>query len=56
MHVYKGAKFWKDAAVKYLSRNVLKTDVSSPSLYLMLAFGGLLISSALAFGYMKKTN
>ena len=67
MHVYKGAEFWGDAALKYLERNVL--NVNGEAKYSsffskwwntpkygfgILAFGGVFLSSILALFYMKK--
>ena len=65
MYVYKGAEFWKDAAVTYLQKNVLKIDKGGksskwwPSLPLsspakILTTGTLIIGAALAVLYIKK--
>ena len=62
MHIYKGAEFWKDAAVKYLDRNVLNVNGGSflskwwqkPKYgFEIFAFSGVVLTSILAFFYIK---
>ena len=67
MYVYKGAEFWKDAALTYLRKNVLQIDkdlksnkiswlpsLSSSSPIRILMSGTLIIGSAITLLYMKK--
>ena len=65
MYVYKGAEFWKDAALTYLRNDVLKIDqhgknkkwlsrlLSSPPKKILTS-GTFLLCSVLAFLYIKK--
>ena len=65
MYVYKGAEFWKDAALTYLRNDVLKIDqdgknkkwwyrlsLSSPAK--ILTSGTFLLCSVVAFLYVRK--
>ena len=67
MYVYKGAEFWKDAALTYLRKNVLHIDkdvknnksswwpsLSTSSSISILTSGTLIIGSVIALLYMKK--
>ena len=65
MYIYKGAEFWKDAALTYLRNDVLKIDhdgknkkwwdrlsLSSPAK--ILTSGTFLLCSVVAFLYIRK--